>query len=394
MALHNRIVGSIPAWGALPIWQHRISGSISMAKKRKNPDRPTLSDLRRQVDKLDKQLLQLMNERADLVVQIGELKRASDLVGYDPARERKILQTLVAANKGPLADAVVDSVFRELISGCRALAVPSRVAYLGPEFSYSHSAAIQRFGKSAQLVPVGTISAVFDEVISKQANFGVVPMENSTDGRIADTLNMFARTPVRICGEVQMRIHHNLLGRCERSAVTDVYSKPQALSQCRDWLAKHLPQAQLHETASTTAAAEIAAQQDGAAAVAGKLAAANYQLNIIAPNIEDNPNNVTRFAVIGHHTYPRTKNDKTALMFQVAHEPGALADAMNLFKRNRLNLTWIESFPIPDLPSEYLFFVELEGHESETRVKRAVEALQKKALRLEVLGSYEKTEIV
>jgi chorismate mutase/prephenate dehydratase len=255
-------------------------------------------------------------------------------------------------------------------------------------------AAIERFGQAAQLIPVGTIAAVFEEVINGQADYGLVPMENSTDGRIADTLNMFARTPMRICGEVQLRIHHNLLGRGERTKITDVFSKPQALSQCRDWLAKHLPQAQLHETASTTAAAEIAAEKPGSAAVASRQAAVNYGLDVIAPNIEDNQNNVTRFGVIGHHAHDRTKNDKTAIMFEVEHKPGALADAMNLFKRNRLNLTWIESFPIPGVPSEYLFFVELEGHESESRVKKAIAALTRKSVRLEVLGSYEKTEIV
>ena len=366
-----------------------------MAKKRATTgDSPTLTSLRRQIDKLDKQLLDLLNTRAKLVVEVGKVKREAEKLAYDPHREQKILDKLKSANKGPLGEAVIQSVFREVISGCRALAAPSRIAYLGPEFSYSHQAAIQRFGQSATLVPVGTIAAVFDEVISAEADFGLVPMENSTDGRIADTLTMFARTPARICGEVQLRIHHNLLGLCDRPAVTDVYSKPQALSQCRDWLAKHLPQAQLHETASTTAAAEVAAKTKGAAAVAGKLAGQHYGLNIIAPNIEDNPNNVTRFAVIGNQAYPRTKNDKTAIMFQVEHKPGALADAMNLFKRNRLNLTWIESFPIPEQPSEYLCFVELEGHETDTRVKRAIEALEKKCLRLEVLGSYQKTEIV
>ena len=365
-----------------------------MAKKQTTTGKkPTLASRRREVDKLDKQLLQLINQRAKLVVELGELKRDQEMLAYDPQREQKIVDALTAANKGPLADSVIQSIFREVISGCRDLASPSRIAYLGPEFSYSHQAAIQRFGQSAQLVPVGTIAAVFDEVLSGQADFGLVPMENSTDGRIADTLTMFARTPARICGEVQLRIHHNLLGQGPRSAVKEVHSKPQALSQCRDWLAKHLPQAQLIETASTTAAAEVAVNRKHAAAVAGKLAAQNYGLNIIAPNIEDNPNNITRFAVIGHQSYPRTKNDKTAIMFQVDHKPGALADAMNLFKRNRLNLTWIESFPIPDKPSEYLFFVELEGHETETRVKRAIEALEKKSVRLEVLGAYQKTEV-
>jgi chorismate mutase/prephenate dehydratase len=253
---------------------------------------------------------------------------------------------------------------------------------------------MHRFGQAAELIPVGTIAAVFEEVTSGQAQFGLVPMENSTDGRIADTLTMFARTPMRICGEVQLRIHHNLLGRGSRNDVREVYSKPQALSQCRDWLAKHLPQATLRETASTTTAAEIAAEKTGAAAVASRQAAVNYGLDILAPNIEDNPNNVTRFAVIGQQIFARTKNDKTAVMFQVEHKPGALADAMNLFKRHRLNLTWIESFPIPGVANEYLFFVELEGHENEPRVKKCLELLGKKAVRLEVLGSYEKREIV
>jgi chorismate mutase/prephenate dehydratase len=184
------------------------------------------------------------------------------------------------------------------------------------------------------------------------------------------------------------------MGRGTRNDVREVFSKPQALSQCRDWLAKHLPQAALRETTSTTAAAEIAAEKPGAAAVASRQAAVNYQLDILAPNIEDNLNNVTRFAVIGQQIYARTKSDKTAVMFQVEHKPGALADAMNLFKRHRLNLTWIESFPIPGVPSEYLFFVELEGHEGEPRVKKCLALLGKKAVRLEVLGSYEKREIV
>ncbi len=365
-----------------------------MAKNRSSSEKPTVNQLRREVDKIDKQVLARINERAALTEQIARAKRAGEDSPYDPQRENKIHAALAKANKGPLSNEVVRSVFREVISGCRALDAPTRAAYLGPEFSYSHSAAVQRFGQSAELIPVGTIAAVFEEVIGGRADFGLVPMENSTDGRIADTLNMFARTPARICGEVQLRIHHNLLGQCDRAGVTDVYSKPQAISQCRDWLAKHLSHAQLHETASTTAAAELAANKRGAAAVASRQAAVNYGLAVIAANIEDNPNNVTRFAVIGNEPSPRTKNDKTALMFQVAHQPGALADAMNLFKRNRLNLTWIESFPIPDLPSEYLFFVELEGHEAETKVKRAVEALGKKAVRLEVLGSYEKTPIV
>ncbi len=367
-----------------------------MSKRKTKPAELTasLAELRQRVDELDHQLLEQMNKRAELVLQIGKLKREEEKFGYDPQRERQILARLAKANSGPLDEHMVVAVFRELISGCRSLAAPRRVAYLGPEFSYSHIAAIQRFGQAAELLPVGSIKAVFEEVIRETADYGLVPMENSTDGRIADTLNMFARTPTRICGEVQLRIHHNLLAACPRGEITDVYSKPQALSQCRDWLAKHLPQAQLHETTSTTAAAEIAAEKQGAAAVASRQAGVNYGLDVAAANIEDNPNNVTRFAVIGHQADEPTDNDKTALIFEVDHKPGALADAMNLFKQSGLNLTWIESFPLPDRPSEYLFFVELEGHETDERVKKALSALKNESQRLDVLGSYARTEIV
>ena len=199
---------------------------------------------------------------------------------------------------------------------------------------------------------------------------------------------MFARLPIRICGEVPHWIHHFLLGRCQRAEITEVHSKPQALSQCRNWLARHLPSARIVEVTSTSAAAEHAYNHPGVAAIAGRQAGIHYGLDVLAENIEDNAANLTRFAVIGESAAARTGNDKTAIMFQVRHEPGALADAMAVFKRNRLNLTWIESFPISEQRGEYLFFVELHGHESELRVRRAVTALEKKTLRLEVLGSF------
>ena len=261
------------------------------------------------------------------------------------------------------------------LSGVRAINKPLRTAYLGPQYSYSHLAAVKRFGQSTQLVPVATIRAVFEEIDRRQADFGLVPIANSTDGRIADTLNMFMRVQVSICGEVQLRIHHNLLGKCQRSDIREVYSKPQALSQCRDWLAKHLPQARPIEMTSTTAAAQLAAEKEGVAAIASRQAATNYGLEILAENIEDDQNNITRFAVIGHEQCRRTGSDKTSLMLQVEHKPGALADAMAIFKRNTLNLSWIESFPIPGSNSEFLFFVELDGHAADAKVKRAIAAL-------------------
>jgi len=292
---------------------------------------------------------------------------------------------------GPLSVDCVRAVFRELTSGARSLMAPLHVAYLGPRYSFSHLAAVERFGASVELIPVSTIGAVFEEVQSGQADRGLVPLENSTDGRIVDTLDMFARISVKICGEVQLRIHHNLLSKCERSDVREVFSKPQALSQCRNWLAKHVPQAQIVEIGSTAAAAEQAYEKAGVAAIASRQAATHYGLNIIANAIEDNKDNITRFAVIGDEPALRTGNDKTALMFEIPHQPGALADVMVIFKRSKLNLTWIESFPLRGGKNEYMFFVEFEGHYTEAKSKRALASLERKVVDIEVLGAYAKT---
>ena len=262
------------------------------------------------------------------------------------------------------------------------------IAYLGPIYSYSYLAAVKHFGQAASLVPVATISAVFEELVRNQSAFGVVPIENSTDGRVVDTLGMFARWPVRVCGEVLLPVQHCLLGRCPRGEITEVYSKPQALSQCRGWLSQHVPDARLIEVASTAAAARLAADKDGVAAIASFEAGIHHGLEVIDENIEDNSHNVTRFAVIGNRPCEPTGQDKTSLMFQLKHQPGALADAMVTFRESKINLTWIESFPLPSHPNEYLFFIELEGHEKSKPVANALQKLSKQALRLEVLGSY------
>lgn len=369
--------------------------------KRKNPapkkgsdasPSASLAELRRELDAIDKTLVESMNRRAEVAQQIGAVKRAGDGQIYDPAREAKVIDEAVAANRGPLASEAVRAVFRELVSGTRAVQAPLRVAYLGPEFTFSHLAAIERFGQSAELVPVGTIAAVFEEVERGQSQFGVVPMENSTDGRVSDTLDCFSRSRVRVCGELPLRIHHCLLGVGPRDRVTTVYSKPQPLSQCRNWLARHLPQADLIEVASSAEAAKRAKDDPRAAAVASAQAGVNYGLPTLVANIEDNADNITRFAVISSASSSRTGNDKTALMLEIAHQPGALADAMGVFKRNRLNMTWIESYPIPGHRGRYLFFVEFVAHESDLRARKAIATLRKKALRLEVLGSYAQTD--
>jgi chorismate mutase/prephenate dehydratase len=370
-----------------------------MAKRKKPATRKTgrsagesIDALRRDMDCIDGELLATMNRRAALAQQVGELKQAASRGVVDAQREAEILERVVQSNRGPLTDDAVRAVFRELISATRAVQASTRVAYLGPEYTFSHLAAIERFGQSAELMPVGTIAAVFEEVERGHAQFGVVPMENSTDGRVSDTLDCFSRSKARICGEVPLRIHHCLLGVGTRDGVKTVFSKPQPLSQCRNWLARHLPNAFLRELTSSAEAAQRAKGDPYSAAVASVQAGVNYGLAVLAENIEDNPDNVTRFAVIGTSTGEQTGHDKTALMVEIAHQPGALADAMAVFKRNRLNMTWIESYPIPGSRGRYLFFVEFVAHEEEPRARRAIAALRKKALRLEVLGSYAQTE--
>ncbi|MFP6618053.1 MAG: prephenate dehydratase, partial [Pirellulaceae bacterium] len=305
-----------------------------------------------------------------------------------PHAMEKRLISLAENAKGPLEPLTIKRILLELARAEAALLSPTSVSYLGPKYSYSHLAAMERFSGTTTLNPVATIATVFEDVHDGRTEFGLVPLENSTDGRVVDTLGMFTRLPVRICGEVQLRIHHNLLAKSPAVKIREIHSKPQALSQCRQWLTKHFPQARLVHAASTTEAACLASTKSTIAAVASLPAAEEYGLQIIAANIEDNPDNITRFAVIGDSPSPRTKGAKTSLMFEISHRPGGLADMMAIFKRNRLNLTWIESFPLAGRAQEYLFFIELEGHQLEPRVKRALSSLERKSVRLEILGSY------
>ncbi len=362
-----------------------------MAKRTKKTARPkTASGLRSRIERLDRDLIKLLNDRATLAAQYAETSGNREVIDFD--QEQAFISAALSHGKGPLSEACLRSVLREVVSGSRALSQHIKVAFLGPAYSYSHLAAIHRFGQSAEMIPVGGIAAVFEEVNRGHADYGVVPLENSTDGRIADTLEMFARLPVRIASEVQMRIHHHLLGKCTRAEIQEVYSRPQALSQCRNWLAKHLPSVRTIEVTSTSTAAKLAQDKPGAAAIASIQAGTFYGLEVLAEEIEDNEANVTRFAVIAEHTSERTGSDKTALMFAIDHKAGALADALAIFKRNRLNMSWIESFPVPGQQGAYLFFVEFDGHSADAKVKKAVGSLARKAVRLEILGSYQTTE--
>src|SRR5215469_6713369 len=323
----------------------------------------SLKSLRSQIDKLDLQILKLVNERASVASEIGKFKNEHGEEVFSPAREEEVLKNVLESQdkiKGVLDHDTIRAIFRELMSGSRALQKIVKVAYLGPEYSYSHLAAVERFGQTVELMRVGSIAAVFEEVNRGHADYGVVPLENSTDGRVADTLEMFIRLPqLKISAEVRLRIHHNLLANCEQQEIRRIYSKPQALSQCRNWLSKNVPHASLHEVASTATAAELSQREPGAAAVASRQAAVRYGLRILFPDIEDYPNNETRFAVIGHQEAGRTGHDKTAIMFRVPHSPGSLVSVLDIFKQNKLNLTWIESFPASrGGKPEYVFFVD------------------------------------
>jgi chorismate mutase / prephenate dehydratase len=349
-----------------------------------------LKSLRSQIDKLDIQIVKLINERASLAVEIGRHKNDQSAEVFVPAREEEVYKNVVEANKGPLDESTVRAVFREIMSGARALQKIVKVAYLGPEYSFSHLAAVERFGQAVEFMRVGSIAAVFEEVNRLHADFGVVPLENSTDGRVADTLDMFLRlSQIKIVAEVRMRVHHNLLANCEQQQIRRVYSKAQALSQCRNWLSKNVPHASLHEVSSTAVAAELAHNEPGAAAVASRQAAVKYGLRVLFENIEDAPHDETRFAVVGHQECGRTGHDKTAILFRVPHQPGALVNALDVFKSHKLNMTWIESFPAArGGKPEYVFFIDFEGHVEDPKVKKALNALQGHSEQLTVLGSF------
>ena len=348
-----------------------------------------LKSYRAQIDKLDLQILEAINKRASLAAQIGKVKTENGDNVFSPSREEEVIQNVLNSHKGPLGEVTIRAIFREIISGSRALQKVLKVAFLGPEYSYSHLAALTRFGEAIEYMAVGSIMAIYEEVNRRHVDFGVVPLENSTDGRVADTIDMFIRMPqIKICSEVRLRVHHNLLSNCDQTEIRRIYSKPQALSQCRNWLAKNVPQASLHEVTSTAAAAQLVQREPGAAAVASREAAVRYGLRVLFSDIEDSPHNETRFAVIGPHDSHRTGNDKTAIMFEIPHSPGSLADILGLFKSNKINLTWIESFPSSEAKGEYIFFVEFEGHHEDAKVKKALTGLESHSDKLSILGSF------
>ncbi len=350
----------------------------------------TLSDLRKKIDELDSRLIALLNERADLVHEVGLLKKRDGLAIYAPEREEQLLQALVKKSKGRLPEAAIRAIYREIMSASFALEKPLTIAYLGPEATWSHQAARQKFGASVDYAAQSSIAEVFNVVTRGKADYGVVPIENSTEGAVNYTLDVFMDSELKICAQFSLKIENNLIAKIPHEEIRKVYSHPQVFGQCRQWLRHNLPHVDLIEVASTTHAAELAAKEPHAAAIAGQMAAEVYGLKVLDPSIQDSANNTTRFLVVGHNTCPQTGNDKTSLMFCVQDKPGALFSAIEPFKQLKINMSKIESRPSKRKAWEYFFFVDVEGHAQDEMLQKALSELEKHCTFVKILGSYPK----
>ena len=347
-----------------------------------------LKNLRKKIDSVDKEIVGLLNKRASIAKDVGRLKDRAKSGVYVPDREAEIYDNLSRQNKGPLPGKALRAIYREIMSSSLALERSLKIAYLGPEATFTHIAAIKKFGSQVKYSPCNSITEVFREVEVSRCNYGVVPVENSIEGAVNHTLDMFIDSDLKICSEVFLDISHNLIGRCNLKSVKRIYSNPQVFGQCRLWLDAHLRNVELIEVSTTSRAAEIATKEKNACAIASLLAAEKYRLKILAKGIEDSARNITRFLVIGQHTPASTKKDKTSIMFSGKDRPGALHDMLVPFKKNKVNLTKIESRPSKRKAWEYYFFVDTVGHCHDSNVQKALKGVAKQSIYLKVLGSY------
>lgn len=348
-----------------------------------------LTQFRHQIDAIDDEILDLLNKRAKVVIEVGKAKAGSNKEFYVPSREQAIYQRLTANNPGPFPSDAIRKVFREIISASLAMEQPMKVAFLGPLATFTHAAAMQQFGYSAQLVPQKNISAVFDEVVRGRAYYGVVPVENSNEGVVSHTLDMFMESDLQIIAEILLEISHDLLSSTgDMTRIKKVVSHPQALGQCRKWLEENLPDIPLVDVASTALAAQMVTEDENAAAIASEMASNLYDLKVVKKKIEDNPNNFTRFIVIGKKTPDKSGRDKTSIMFSIKDEPGILYRMLEPFSSRGINLSKIESRPLKKKAWEYIFFLDFEGHIDEEVTRGAVEELRGYCQFLKVLGSY------
>lgn len=363
-------------------------------------DSAALADLRRRIDRIDKKLVALLNERAGLVVEVGKTKRGSGAPIYAPHREAEVLARVLAANQGPLPDRTIEGVYRELMSGSFALEQPLRIGYLGPPGSYSHQASVKQFGSSVEYEDLRLIAGVFTEVRRGHVNYGLVPIENSIGGGITETLDAFREHAgkVFVYAEVQINVHHALLADCAPSKVRRVYSKPEAIAQCRGWLATQYPNAELLPDASTSKAVITALEENrkareigaepGTAAIASELAGEIYGLPVLFEKIEDNPENITRFYVISRQKTRRSGDDKTSVMFTTDDKPGALVEVLGAFQSSGINLSHIDKRPSGRDNWSYTFYVDALGHQEDDAMQTAIARAGAHCRELRVLGSY------
>lgn len=360
-----------------------------MAEPASPPSPPELLALRDRIDTLDRELLELLNRRASLAQQVGEIKKQEGSVAFRPEREAQVIDGLKARNTGPLKTESVAPIWREIMSACRALETPSRVAYLGPAGTFSELAALGFFGSSIVHVPCASIDEVFRITSAGAADFGVVPVENSTEGAIGRTLDLLLSTPARICGEVMLPIRQCLMSRSSRlDGIRKVYSHAQSFSQCQQWLARNLPRTLRVAVISNAEAARLAARERGAAAIGPRTAAALYGLKLLARNIEDEGKNTTRFLVIAEHDAAPSGHDKTSLVMSARNVPGAMHELLTPLAVNQVSMTRLESRPSRTGLWEYVFYVDIEGHQQDPNVARAFAELKQKASLLKILGSY------
>ena len=346
-----------------------------------------LEDKRKKIDKIDENIVHLLDQRAKVVREIGNEKQKAGVPIYNPAREKQIFDKL-KSYKATVPKKGLESIFREIISTFRSMEKPMAVAFLGPRATFTEMAAIKKFGHSPEFVPMGSIGEVFHAVEKGNCDFGVVPIENSNEGSVTSTLDMFFDSNLKICGEVSIIVDQCLLSKSRIKEIKKVYSHPQALAQCQGWIRKNLPNADVIEVSSTATAADKASNEKNTAAIASRLAAEEYGLDIVAEKIQDQPMNRTRFLVVGNIEPNSTGKDKTSLLFVVHHRPGSLYNSLGVLDKYKINMTKIESRPIKGMLWEYAFFVDFQGHVSDSNVAKALNELKEHALQLKILGSY------
>jgi chorismate mutase/prephenate dehydratase len=356
------------------------------------PEDMHIPEYRKAIDRLDTQIVRLLNERTRHVLAIGEIKRKADQEVYAPHREQAVLQRVCRHNPGPMTDEQLQNVYREIMSSALALEKSMCIAYLGPEATFTHQAAIRRFGASLRYAPQKTITDVFAEVSKCRADYGVVPVENSTEGVVTHTLDMFVDSDLKIVSQIVLPVQHCLMANCRRSQIKKLFAHPQSLGQCRGWVQNNLPRVEIIETSSNARSAELAVKARNSAAIAGLLAAEKYDLPVLEYDIQDNAANATRFLVLGRQSTPRTGRDRTSLVVGVADKVGALHNAIAAFRRFRINMTRIESRPSKRKAWEYFFFIDCDGHVEDARVAKALAMLSEHCKFIKVLGSYPNTE--